>query len=134
MQPDQVITAVRKETGIKLSAADPVLAAAAINAVLLDAALAKLAIDGGGNRQARGAQCPERGGREACASDVINSAADWLGARFKETAQEATAEMLAECARRPLRLRRRTGRDRQRMRRASSAPSVSAILGFGFGL
>ncbi len=134
MEPDQVIAAVRKETGIKLSAADPVLAAAAINAVLLDAALAELSHSmeaALGKFAALNAQ--NEAAAKRAAFDVINSAADWLGARFKETAQEATAEMLAE-------MRKETARAEKASRvtvRAAhgsgiiGAGALSAILGFG---
>ena len=134
MELDQVITAVRKETGIKLNAADPVLASAAINAVLLDdalaqmdhsmnAAVAKFTVLGGKNEEAA----------RRVASELINSAADWLGNQFKEAAKEATAEMLAE-------LRQETAKAEaaaERSRKfafwsgAIAAGSLSLILGYG---
>ena len=125
MEPDQVIAAVRKETGIKLSAADPVLAAAAINGVLLDAALAKLGHSmetALGKFAALGSQ--NEAAAKRAASEVINGAADWLGTRFKETAQEATAEMLTE-------MRRETARAEKASRVAVRAAYASGIIGAG---
>ena len=125
MEPDQVIAAVRKETGIKLNAADPVLAAAAINGVLLDAALTKL---GHSIEAALGKFAALNSQNEAAAkraaSEVINSAADWLGTRFKETAQEATAEMLVE-------MRQETARAEKASRIAVRAAYASGIIGAG---
>jgi D-lyxose ketol-isomerase len=125
MEPDQVITAVKKETGIKLSAADPVLAAAAINAVLLDAALVKLnhSIEAAlGKFAAFNAQ--NEAAAKRAASEVINSAADWLGTRFKEAAQEATAEMLVE-------MRKETAKAEKASRIAVGAAYASGIIGAG---
>lgn len=125
MEPDQVITAVRKETGIKLSVADPVLAAAAINAVLLDAALVKLnhSIEAAlGKFAAFNAQ--NEAAAKRAASEVINSAADWLGTRFKEAAQEATAEMLVE-------MRKETAKAEKASRIAVGAAYASGIIGAG---
>ena len=97
MERDQLIALVRKETGIKLSVADPVLAAAAINEVLLEDVLARLdqSIVTAVDRMAAMSVQNELSAKRA-ASDVINGAADWLEARFRAVAQETTASMLAE--------------------------------------
>ena len=97
MERDKLIALVRKQAGFKLDADDPVLAVVAINEVLFEAALAKLdqsvimALD----RMAAMNVQNEVSAKRA-ASDVINGASDWLTTKFKEVAQEATAEMLAE--------------------------------------
>ena len=134
MGQDQLIALVRKQTGIKLSAADPVLAAAAINEVLLEDALAKLdqAMKAAASEAAKAANHNEASAKQA-ASEVINKAADWLDARFKTVAQEATAGMLAE-------LRQETAKAEAASRTAVRAAwtagvigavALSAIAGFG---
>ncbi len=42
MDGQQIITAVARQTGVKLSSADPILAVVAVNQIMLDRALAKL--------------------------------------------------------------------------------------------
>lgn len=134
MELDQVITAVRKETGIKLNAADPVLASAAINAVLLDDALAKMdhsmnvavakftAL--GGQNEARAKEV---------ASRIINDAAEWLGTQFRDAAQEATAAMLVEMRQETAKAEAAAERSRKFAfwSGAIGAGSLSLILGYG---
>lgn len=97
MERDKLIALVRKQAGFKLDADDPVLAVVAINEVLFEAALAKLdqsvimALDRMAAMNVQNEVAAKR-----AASDVINGASDWLTTKFKEVAQEATAEMLAE--------------------------------------
>ena len=97
MERDKLIALVRKQAGFKLDADDPVLAVVAINEVLFEAALAKLdqSVIMALERMAAMNVQNEVAAKRA-ASDVINGASDWLTTKFKEVAQEATAEMLAE--------------------------------------
>ncbi len=55
---------------------------------------------------------------------MINGAADWLGTRFKETAQEVTAEILAQ-------LRKETAKAEKASRIAIRAAYASGIVGAG---
>ena len=104
MQRDQLIALVRKETGIKLSAADPVLAAAVINEVLLENTLAKLdaSLKVAADRQAAvTAQQDEASKRHVedakkAAAALVNSSTEWVTGRLKEAGAAVTASMLAE--------------------------------------
>lgn len=134
MERDQIIARVRKETGVKLSPSDPVLAVVAINEALLEEAVAtldksvKVAVD----RFAAAGVQNEASARKV-AGDIITKAADWLEGRFKAVAQEATAGMLAE-------LREETAKAEAASRTAVraawaagviGAAALSAIAGFG---
>lgn len=97
MDVKQVVAQVKKETGIKLDELDPVLAVAAINDVLLDDALAKMdhSIQMAVSRFESAARRSEDAAKTA-ASQVINSAADWLVLQMKQAAHDASREMLVE--------------------------------------
>lgn len=132
MEVDQIIAAVKKETGIKLNTADPVLASASINAVLLDEALgqmdhsmtlaiAKFAAFGEANAET------VRQNQEAAklvASSVVNGAAEFLVERFKEATHEATSIMLAE-------LRQETAKAEAAVKKARLYATWSGAIGAG---
>ncbi len=104
MQRDQLIALVRKETGIKLSAADPVLAAAVINEVLLENALAKLGVslkDAADRQAAVTTQQNEASKQQIedakkAAAVLVNSSAAWVTEQLKEAGNAVTASMLTE--------------------------------------
>jgi len=104
MDRDQLIALVRKETGIKLSAADPVLAAAAINEVLLENTLAKLdlSLKAAAERQlasvAQQAEASRQHIEDAknVAAALVNSSTAWVTEQLKEAGHKVTAAMLAE--------------------------------------
>lgn len=104
MQRDQLIALVRKETGIKLSAADPVLAAAVINEVLLESTLAKLdaSLKAAADRQEAGAVKQAEASKQhvedakRAAAALVNGSTEWVTERLREAGAAVTASMLAE--------------------------------------
>jgi hypothetical protein len=95
MHRDQIIAAVTRETGVKLSSADPILAAVAINDVLLDQALAKL------DRQVKqqadrvtAASTQIVADAKAAAELIVNEAGEWAEARIKTAGEAAAASVL----------------------------------------
>ena len=134
MDKDRLIADIARETGVQLDTSDPILAAAVINERLLDASLAELRkLMKGAADQFTAANLQGEASAKQAASEVINKAADWLGTKFKEVAQEATAGMLAE-------LREETAKaeaaSRTAVRAAWTAGAIgavalSAIAGFG---
>ena len=134
MDKNRLIADIARETGVQLDTSDPILAAAVINERLLDASLADLRkLMKGAADQFTAANLQNEASAKQAASEVINKAADWLGTKFKEVAQEATAGMLAE-------LREETAKaeaaSRTAVRAAWTAGAIgavalSAIAGFG---
>ena len=134
MDKNRLIADIARETGIQVDASDPILAAAVINERLLDASLADLRkLMTGAAEQLTAAKLQNEASAKQAASEVINKAADWLGTKFKDAAQEATAGMTAE-------LRAETAKaeaaSRTAMRAAWAtgaigAVALSAIAGFG---
>ena len=134
MDKNRLIADIARETGVQLDASDPILAAAVINERLLDASLADLRkLMTGAAEQFTAANLQNEASAKQAASDVINKAADWLDAKFKTVAQEATAGMLAE-------LRQETAKAEAASRTAVRAAwtagvigalALSAIAGFG---
>lgn len=97
MDRDQIIAAVSRETGIKLSSADPVLAVVAINDVLLDAALAKLdkQVKAHTDRVTLASAASVEAAKKQ--SDVtITKAGEWAAAQIKTAATEAGAMVIAD--------------------------------------
>ncbi len=97
MDRDQIIAAVSRETGIKLSSADPVLAVVAINDVLLDAALAKL--DRQVKAQADRVTAASTASVEAAkksAEAIVTKSGEWAAEQIKTAAREAAALVIAD--------------------------------------
>lgn len=97
MDRNQVIAAVARETGVKLSSADPILAAVAINEVLLDAALAKL--DRQVKVQADRVTLASAASVEAAkkqAELIVTKAGEWAATQIKTGAPEAAALVVAD--------------------------------------
>ena len=95
MDRDQIIAAVARETGVKLSSADPILAAVAINEVLLDQALAKL------DRQVKqqadrvtAASTQAVVDAKAAAEMIVTEAGKWAETRIKTAGEAAAASVL----------------------------------------
>lgn len=134
MDKTRLIADIHKETGIRIDEADPLMAAAVINERLLDATLADLRkLVKGAAEQFAAVGVANETAAKRLASEVVNSAADYLGAQFKDAAREAAAEMLVE-------MRKETARAEKASRvavRAAYASGIicagalSAILGFG---
>lgn len=97
MDRDQLIAAVSRETGVKLSSADPILAAVAINGVLLDAALVKL--DKQVKLQADRMTLASAAAADAAklqAEAIITKAGEWSATQLKTAATEAAALVLTD--------------------------------------
>lgn len=123
MDKARLIADVHRETGIVLDEADPILAAAVINERLLDASMTELRkLVKGSADQLAAVGVQNEASAKRVASDIINNAADWLGTRFKDAAQEATAGMLAE-------LRQETAKAEAASRSAVRAAWVSGAIG-----
>ncbi len=123
MDAKDLIAAIARETGVRLSAADPILAVAAINELMLDQALAKL------DRQvkvqadrvtAASTQAVVDAKKEAEA--LLTEAGEWIEARITAAGETAAKMMLAE-------LRRETESARKASRSAILAAWVTAMAG-----
>lgn len=97
MEADQLIADIARTTGLRLDKADPILAAAVINEVLLDRALVKL------DRQvkvqadrvtAASTQAVVDAKKEAEA--LLTEAGEWIEARIKAAGETAAGMVLAE--------------------------------------
>jgi len=100
MDADQLVAEIARQTGIRLSTADPILAAAVINELLLDKALAKL------DRQvqvqadrvtAASTQAVADAKKEAEA--LLTEAGAWIETRIKTAGEAAAGMVLAELRR-----------------------------------
>ena len=125
MDKARLIADIHKETGIRLDEADPLIAAAVINERLLDASLAELRklVKGSAEQLAAVGVATEPAAKRL-ASEVVNSAAEYLGTQFKDAAREAAAEMLIE-------MRKETGKAEKASRIAVRAAYASGIIGAG---
>ena len=97
MNVEQLIAELARETGVKLSTADPVLSVVAINEVLLDRALVKLdhQVKAQADRvTAASTQAVVDAKMEAEA--LLTDAGNWSEARFKAAAETAAEMMLAQ--------------------------------------
>jgi hypothetical protein len=97
MEADQLIAEIARTTGLRLDKADPILAAAVINEVLLDRALVKL------DRQvkiqadrvtAASTQAVADAKREA--ELLLTDAGAWIDGRMKAAGESAVALLLIE--------------------------------------
>ena len=123
MDAKDLITAIARETGVRLSAADPILAVAVINELMLDQALAKL------DRQvkvqadrvtAASTQAVVDARKEAEA--LLTEAGEWIEARITAAGETAAKMVLAE-------LRRETESARKASHSAILAAWVTAMAG-----
>ena len=123
MDAKDLITAIARETGVRLSAADPILAVAVINELMLDQALVKL------DRQvkvqadrvtAASTQAVVDAKKEAEA--LLTEAGEWIEARITAAGETAAKMVLAE-------LRRETESARKASRSAILAAWVTAMAG-----
>jgi hypothetical protein len=123
MDAKDLIAAIARETGVRLSAADPILAVAVINELMLDQALAKL------DRQvkvqadrvtAASTQAVVDARKEAEA--LLTEAGEWIEARITAAGETAAKMVLAE-------LRRETESARKASRSAILAAWVTAMAG-----
>lgn len=96
MDAGKLRDALRKQ-GIHVHESDPVLETAAIcDVVLADALKSMEAIVKRSADQITAAHVQAEASARKSAGDIITRAADWLDGRFKATAQETLAGMLAE--------------------------------------
>jgi hypothetical protein len=123
MDAKDLIAAIARETGVRLNAADPILAVAVINELMLDQALAKL------DRQvkvqadrvtAASTQAVVDAKKEAEA--LLTEAGEWIEARITAAGETAAKMVLAE-------LRRETESARKASRSAILAAWVAAMAG-----
>jgi CHASE3 domain sensor protein len=123
MDAKDLIAAIARETGVRLNAADPILAVAVINELMLDQALAKL------DRQvkvqadrvtAASTQAVVDAKKEAEA--LLTEAGEWIEARITAAGETAAKMVLAE-------LRRETESARKASRSAILAAWVTAMAG-----
>ena len=123
MDAKDLIAAIARETGVRLSAADPILAVAAINELMLDQALAKL------DRQvkvqadrvtAASTQAVVDAKKEAEA--LLTEAGEWIEARITAAGETAAKMVLAE-------LHKETESARKASRSAILAAWVTATAG-----
>ncbi len=125
MDKARLIAEIQRETGIRVDEADPLMAAAVINERLLDASLDDLRkLIRGAAEQLAAVGVANEAAAKRLASDVVNSAAKYLGTQFKDAAREAAAEMLVE-------MRQETARAEQASRIAVRAAYASGIIGAG---
>jgi hypothetical protein len=123
MDAKDLIAAIARETGVRLNAADPILAVAVINELMLDQALVKL------DRQvkvqadrvtAASTQAVVDAKKEAEA--LLTEAGEWIEARITVAGETAAKMVLAE-------LRRETESARKASRAAILAAWVTAMAG-----
>jgi hypothetical protein len=123
MDREQLIAAVSRATGVRLDPADPVLAAATINEVLLDQALAKF------DRQtkmhtdrmvAASTQMLVDAKKEAEA--LLTEGSVWAEGRIKAAGESAAAVVLAD-------LRQETAKAERAHRAAVRVAWVTALVG-----
>jgi hypothetical protein len=122
MDRDQIIAAVARETGVKLSSADPILAAVAINEVLLDQSLAKL--DRQMKQQAdrvTAASSQIIADAKAAAELIVNEAGEWAETRIKNAGETAAASVL-------LALKQETAKAERASRTATRAVWFAGVL------
>lgn len=125
MDKARLIADIQRETGIRVDEADPLMAAAVINERLLDASLDDLRkLIRGAAEQLAAVGVANEAAAKRLASDVVNSAAEYLGTQFKDAAREAAAEMLVE-------MRQETARAEKASRIAVRAAYASGIIGAG---
>ena len=123
MDAKDLIAAIARETGVRLNAADPILAVAVINELMFDQALAKL------DRQVKvqadrvtavSTQAVVDARKEAEA--LLTEAGEWIEARITAAGETAAKMVLAE-------LRREMESARKASRSAILAAWVTAMAG-----
>ena len=123
MDTKDLIAAIARETGVRLNAADPILAVAVINELMFDQALAKL------DRQVKvqadrvtavSTQAVVDARKEAEA--LLTEAGEWIEARITAAGETAAKMVLAE-------LRREMESARKASRSAILAAWVTAMAG-----
>jgi hypothetical protein len=123
MDKDQLLAAVSRATGVTVHPADPVLATAAINEILLDNVLAKFdrLVKAQADRvTAASTQAVVDAKKEA--ELLLTEGGEWAEARIKGAGQEAAAMVLAD-------LRQETAKAERASRVAVRAAWVTAIFG-----
>jgi hypothetical protein len=123
MNAEQLVAEIARETGIKLSTADPVLASAAINEILLNQALAKLdrLVKAQVDRvTAASAQAVIDAKKEA--ETLLSEGGEWAQARIKAAVEAAGAVVLTD-------LRQETAKAERARRVAVRAAWVTVIVG-----
>jgi hypothetical protein len=123
MERDRLIAEIAKETGIRLDRVDPLLAAATINRILLDEALAELqrAVWASGDQLS--ASCVQQiETAKAAAAALITDAGVWSAARLRDAAAEASNAVIE-------RLREETAKAQRAGRRALRAAWAAAGIG-----
>ena len=123
MNAEQLVTEISRETGIKLSTADPVLASAAINEILLNQALAKFdrLVKAQADRvTAASAQAVVDAKKEA--ETLLSEGGEWAQARIKAAVEAAGAVVLTD-------LRRETAKAERARWVAVRAAWVTATIG-----
>jgi hypothetical protein len=123
MERDRLIAEIAKETGIRLDRADPLLAAATINRILLDEALAELhrAVRTSGD-QASVVCLQQLEAAKAAAAALITDAGVWSAERLREAAAEASNTVIE-------RLREETANAQRAGRMALRAAWAAAGIG-----
>ena len=123
MERDRLIAEIAKETGIRLDRVDPLLAAATINRILLDEALAELqrAVRTSGDQVS--ASCVQQiETAKAAAAALITDAGVWSAERLREAAAEASNAVIE-------RVREETAKARRAGRVALCAAWAAAGIG-----
>ena len=132
MDRDHLIAQVRQKTGVRLSPSDPILSAAAINEVALEAAMEEIrkAIRVSGDQMAANLVQSEGSARKA-ASEVIGNATEWVDARFKETAASLSTEIVGTIRVELEKVRRLTRIATRAAWISSASATVSAAVAIG---
>jgi hypothetical protein len=123
MNVEQLVAGIARETAVKLSTADPVLASAAINEILLNRTLAKFdrLIKPQADRvTAASAQAVVDAKKEAEA--LLSEGGEWAQARIKAAVEAASAAVLTD-------LRQETAKSARARRVAVRAAWVTVIVG-----
>lgn len=123
MDREQLIAEIARETGIRLGPTDPILAAAAINEILLDKALAKFdrQVKAQADRMiAASAQTLVDAKKEA--ELLLTEGGEWAEGRIKEAVEAAAAMVLAD-------LRQETAKAERASRVAVRAAWAITIVG-----
>jgi len=95
MEPDRLIAEIARETGVRLDRADPLLAAATVNRILLDEALAELQrAVGAAADQLSAASLQQIDTAKTAAAALITDAGAWSAERLREAAAEASVAVI----------------------------------------
>ena len=123
MERDRLIAEIAKETGIRLDSADPLLAAATTNRILLDEALAELQRAVRSSRDQVSAACLQQiEAAKTAAATLITDAGGWSAERLRDAAAEASNAVIE-------RLREETAKAQRAGQIALRAAWATAIIG-----